>query len=279
MLRPSFFTILYQDNKLSQDEISSSISITPSNQRAELWLTASLLLFHIGVHSLGRINIFRTNLFNSVAVNLYPSSFFSQRIHDIKIIRLIYEQRREALMDRTRKRGFTLIELISVIVTLAILAAIAAPRFIDLADEANEATIRMHAINLQKAITDANLRWLILGSPGRIQNMTGFADNTIDMSTLGWPIGLNKGNSNDNVGRGNAGCSSLWNYLLVGAPRSATTNLQSFQSYRHNNNKSCSYIYRGDGDTESRVNAKLGVIYHSQTGKVQICGAAIGTPC
>ena len=182
-------------------------------------------------------------------------------------------------MSKKRTSGFTLIELIAVIVALGILAVSAAPKFIDLTEDANRAVIQTYAANLQKAVKDANLRWQISGSPGRIQNLPGFSDNTLDMSTFGWPIGLDKGSANDNIGRGNAGCNALWNYLLVDTPASSTNTSQPFQSYRHSGNKSCSFVYRESGDTAERASAKLGILYNSTTGAVTACGILTDTPC
>lgn len=182
-------------------------------------------------------------------------------------------------MSKKRTSGFTLIELIIVIVALGILAVSAAPKFVDLTDDANHAVIQTYAANLQKAVKDANLRWQISGSPGRIQNLQGFSDNTLDMSTLGWPIGLNKGSANDNIGRGNAGCNALWNYLLIDALGTNTNTTQPFQSYRHSGNKSCSFVYRGNGDTTARTAAKLGVLYNSVNGSVSACGSLTSTAC
>lgn len=175
--------------------------------------------------------------------------------------------------------GFTLVELIIVIVILGILAVVAAPRFIDVTDDANLSTVKAISANLQKSVKDANLRWQMSGSPGRIQNLSDFSDGTLDMSTNGWPVGLDKGNGTDNVGQGDAGCHALWNYLLVSAPQANLDTSQPFQSYRHSDSKSCSFVYRKNGDTATRTAAELGVLYNSVTGSVTTCGSLTSTAC
>jgi len=52
---------------------------------------------------------------------------------------------------RAQEKGFTLIELIAVIVILGVIAAVAAPRFVDLSNAAREATVRALAGSLTSA--------------------------------------------------------------------------------------------------------------------------------
>jgi prepilin-type N-terminal cleavage/methylation domain-containing protein len=67
------------------------------------------------------------------------------------------------LKQRRNQKGFTLIEIIAVLVLLGILAAVAVPRFFDLQDEAKKKNAEQAVAAGQSAISMAYAKYLLTG--------------------------------------------------------------------------------------------------------------------
>jgi len=80
--------------------------------------------------------------------------------------------------------GFTLIELVVVIVVLGILAAVAVPRFINVQTEARVAVMQGLAGSVASAANLAHAKWIAAGSTGTTVDMDG---TSVNVSTAGYP--------------------------------------------------------------------------------------------
>jgi MSHA pilin protein MshA len=83
------------------------------------------------------------------------------------------------------QQGFTLIELVVVIVILGILAATAAPKFIDLTGDAKASTIQAVRGSVESATTMMHAKALIASATGATGTVT---INSVDTAVVnGWP--------------------------------------------------------------------------------------------
>lgn len=115
---------------------------------------------------------------------------------------------------KTKQNGFSLIELVIVIVILGLLAATAIPRFLNVTDDAQDASVDGVAGGLSTAVSFVRSQWEVDGR----QNTTVMLDGTsVSLDPrFGYPTGTSV---TDVTTMTDASCQEVFNTILQSAPR------------------------------------------------------------
>ncbi|WP_421159814.1 type IVa pilus pseudopilin TppF [Aeromonas dhakensis] len=95
------------------------------------------------------------------------------------------------MMKRT-SHGFTLIELVLVIIVLGILAVTALPRFINLKDDALKSTVAATAASFASAVQLAHAGWAVKAQDQALYNLGSMGQRNLDINRYGWPAGTDE---------------------------------------------------------------------------------------
>ncbi|BDY04973.1 hypothetical protein F0521_20140 [Ferrimonas sp. YFM] len=88
-------------------------------------------------------------------------------------------------MITDRSKGFTLIELVVVMVVLGVLAVMALPRFLSLSSEAHTGVYQGAFGAFRSGIKLYHSAWLAHGETGAVTNLSTFGDGTVDSNDQG----------------------------------------------------------------------------------------------
>ncbi|SEI76294.1 prepilin-type N-terminal cleavage/methylation domain-containing protein [Pseudomonas linyingensis] len=158
-----------------------------------------------------------------------------------------------------RQKGFTLIELVVVIVILGVLAAVALPRFIDATNDAHTAAVKGTGGALAAGVALVRSQWELNRARGVATpqtNVAGFGANNVDVdATSGWPLGIN----------GAFNCLEVWENVMQGsAPRVAIAAATGIDYVATSAGSVCTYTYSLDG----RTAGQRSIAYDSSNGVV-----------
>lgn len=106
--------------------------------------------------------------------------------------------------------GFTLVELIVVIIILAILGAVALPKFMDVTEKAQISAVKGAGGGLGAGIALAHAQWVANGETSAdTDGIAGFGQGDVVTNDAGWPTGTTA--SNDT-------CLEIWQGVMQGPP-------------------------------------------------------------
>ena len=181
-----------------------------------------------------------------------------------------------------RSKGFTLIELVTVIVILGVLSVTALPRFINLTQDAHDSVAHATFASFESAVDLYHSCWLAQSSPGYVKDLKCFGAGDIDSTVTGFPLGENTA---DGTLLTASFCAELWQGLLE----------QDFQIAGHSDDAFggeidivywyyggvvtapdtyCYFNYIADNPAKGQENWQM--LYYPGTGEVTVTKATLG---
>jgi MSHA pilin protein MshB len=181
-----------------------------------------------------------------------------------------------------KQQGFTLIELVIVVIILGLLGAAAVPRFLDATDDARDASVEGVAGGFASAVGLVRAEWELAGRPDGATDVS-YDGVALDVTDTGYPAGSGDEDAASDMDA--AGCQFVFSSILQSSPTSILAGGTDYDGERYvvrkSTNGNCQYALAEDIAAGATVSATFvndaattagvqGFTYNADSGQVTV---------